>query len=159
VAVSAVGAAILVAVGNVPYAVALVVVAASGLIAFLRTTHPRGDHKPDLGIFFDEATTRPPVGDPPRRTPRPPVAAPAPPSPAPAPAPSAAPTAPAPPGAEVIDLRQTARRDPAVAAAPAAPEAVAAVDENPRAAEVSDELANHHVRLLRQVQVKLQDYE
>jgi hypothetical protein len=153
VAVTAIAAAILVIVGSPGFALALVAVAGIGLVAFLRATHPRGDHKPQLGIFFDNPSAAAGSANGGSAT-----AAPAPPPP---PAPPA--SAPAPPsGADVINLRQPDRRDRGPAAT--VTEAVAASNQAREAREVADatgseDLAEHHVRLLRQVQVKLRDYQ
>jgi hypothetical protein len=178
VVVTVVAATILVVAGSAWSALALVVVLGVGLVAFLRVTHPRGDHKPNLTIFFDDIDPLDGGAEPqPDLEPEVaghgfPVTAAAVPT---RPTPAAAPT-PAGPGAEVIDLRQPARRE---AAGVSVDEAVAASDqaatvtvpvsggENgtggaPSAApapEVAEELSQHHVRLLRQVQVKLRDYE
>jgi hypothetical protein len=192
VAITVVLALILVVRGSHWSALALVVVATVGLVAWLRVTHPRGDAKPSLGVFFDdldgsdatEVTAVDPAdpADPMAPTPPTAVAPTAGPGPVRAPAEvtgfvAAAPAqAPAPtptaaevaaradaPGAEVIDLRQPARREPAV---PTIDDAVAASDEaaqtvavTPPSPEVAEELSEHHVRLLRQVQVKLRDYQ
>jgi hypothetical protein len=138
VAVTAVATAILVVAGSPGFAAAFAAVLGIGLVAFLRTTHPRGRAKPHLGIFFDDTE-----------------AAPADPSAATA---SPAAASGGPDDAEVIDLRQPARR--AGADNSLATRETASAGEGTRpAGEMSDELADHHVRLLRQVQVKLQDYE
>jgi hypothetical protein len=151
VIVTALAATIMLVLGKPFVAAALVLVCGAGLVAFLRVTHPGGDHKPHLGIFFDESAT----GD----------QAPAPVDRDAVPAPT--PSEPA--GAEVIALRHEARRERPAAqgtAAGAAPEevvvdeAVASASDRARiATEGSADLAAHHVRLLQQVQVKLRDYE
>jgi hypothetical protein len=141
VVVTAVLALILLAFGSPMWALALVAVFGTGLVGFLRVTHPGGRGKPNLNIFFDD--TGAPV---------PPVA------PAPGHTRPSRYTAPPPrSGAEVIDLRQRDRVPvPTVDEAVAASQAASVPTARP---EVTDDLAEHHVRLLRQVQVKLRDYE
>jgi hypothetical protein len=191
VAITVVLALILVVRGSHWSALALVVVATVGLVAFLRVTHPRGHDKPSLGVFFDDldgpdraaaadagpadpVAPVPPTAVAPTPGPAATGAAPAEVSGFAAAAPAAAPIRPVPappaagagvdaPGAEVIDLRQPARREPAV---PTIDEAVQASDQaaqtvggTPPSPEVAEELSEHHVRLLRQVQVKLRDYQ
>jgi hypothetical protein len=143
VVVTAVLALILVLVGSASWALLLVAVAGVGLVAFLRATHPGGRRKPNLNIFFDDDG----------------VAVPPPAAPPPAPTRPARHTAPPAtrPGADVIDLRQRDR-----VPVPTVDDAVAASAQAAQARpadEVADDLAEHHVRLLRQVQVKLRDYK
>jgi hypothetical protein len=160
VAVTLVAATILLVFGNPWYALAFTVVAGVGLVAFLRATHPRGAQKPNLNIFFDDLEPGD-EGDGSAGGVEPGGAA--------APIrvrPTTAPTAEA-NDAEVIDLRQTARREPAPSTLD---EVVATSDEASRSAgtamtpapagsEVADELSAHHVRLLRKVETQLRDYE
>jgi hypothetical protein len=171
VGLTAVAATILVVVGNVASALLLVVVSTIGLVLFLRTTHPRGAGKPNLGIFFDDGDPGPPTSPPaPTRPTRVPAGRPAPradrapqpvgdaeagtgPETEPEPEPEVVGHA-----ADVIDLHQPSRREPAVSGL-TVQEAVEASEDARRVSELSDELATHHVRLLRQVQVQLQDYE
>jgi hypothetical protein len=185
VAVTVLASAFLVVKGSALFALVLVVVAGAGLVAFLRATHPDGAAKPALGIFFDDQADRD-AADPAEQGPRPPDGGgpgrrpaardAAPPAPDAAPsrtAPAAAGTGPRGPrserdagasaGAEVIDLRQPVRRErPAerVVRDRAVNEGVVTDDGGPGpSGPATGELAEHHVRLLRQVQVKLRDYE
>jgi hypothetical protein len=188
VAVTAVLSLILVVRGALLFALLLSAVAGVGLVAWLRVTHPRGERKPPLGIFFDDLDEEGPAGDAVGAATEAGPPAVAGPATAPIPARPVPPTARrVPPGgdgpaAEVIDLRRTPRREPAPATsgtgAPGDHDAVVpdeAVAASQQAAdargkgtgndkgngdgEVAAELSEHHVRLLRQVQVKLRDYQ
>jgi hypothetical protein len=172
--VTLVAAAILLLVGEPWYAVVLAAVAAVGLIAFLRATHPRGAQKPNLNIFFDDIE---PWDDGDERPDEAPegaevtgfaAAAPAVAQRPPAPDATVRPVDEVTIAAEVIELRHTVRRaapaptlDDAVAASTEASQSVGTANGNgtPSAPEVADELSAHHVRLLRQVQTHLRDYE
>jgi hypothetical protein len=170
VAITVVAAGILVWVGSLWFAAALVAVLLAGLVAFLRVTHPRGAGKPNINIFFDDLEgldevetdegAEPPA--PPAPATRPPAARPAPAPPASAPAPRAD------ADADVIDLRPSARREvpapgttlsDAVAASDEAAVSVSGGDVGTGSPEVAEELSAHHVRLLRKVQTHLREYE
>jgi hypothetical protein len=129
VAVTAVATTILVVAGSPGFAAAFAAVLGIGLVAFLRTTHPRGHAKPHLGIFFDDTEA--------------------------APADPSAATPPATAAGGPDDAEALAGADNSLATR----ETASAGEGTRPAGEMSDELADHHVRLLRQVQVKLQDYE
>jgi hypothetical protein len=156
-------ATILVVVGSQWFAVAIVAVAFVGLVAFLRVTHPRGAQKPNLYIFFDDLD-QPVEGEEGDTLDAGPGAADGAGFAAAAPVASGAGTGAG--EAEVIDLRQPSRREPP---APVGDDAVAAGDHAPQTAddgkgtpaypEVAEELSAHHVRLLRQVETKLRDYQ